>query len=60
MGGGGKGPRLLALSPRSIKASYVGGQANQEIIKDGHPVVVISGRDIAMILIRAGFKLLKW
>jgi len=38
-----------------ITTSYVSEQAYQEIVEDGHPVMIISGGDIAKILIHAGY-----
>jgi hypothetical protein len=37
-----------------VTTSYVGQTACQEIIEDGHPIVILCGHDIATILIRAG------
>ena len=37
-----------------ITTSAVDGQAYEEVRRDGHPVVVIAGKDIAEILIRRG------
>ncbi len=39
-----------------VTTSVVGKQAYTEMRDDGHPVVVISGRDIVDILVAAGFK----
>lgn len=38
-----------------VTTSYVGEQAYKEIKEDGHPVLIISGGDIAKILIKNGF-----
>jgi hypothetical protein len=38
-----------------VTTSYVATQAYKEIIEDGHPVVIISGVDIANILVDAGY-----
>lgn len=47
-----------------VTTSFVGDQAYKEIVEDGHPIIVISGRDIIDILLNAGIsseKLLsKW
>lgn len=37
-----------------VTTSYVAKQAYEEIRSDGHPIVIISGGDIAKILIRSG------
>ena len=37
-----------------VTTSFVGDQAYKEIIEDGHPIIVISGRDIIDILLNAG------
>lgn len=37
-----------------ITTSYVGKQAYQEVVDDGHPVLIINGKDIANILRRNG------
>ena len=37
-----------------VTTSYVGDQAYKEIIEDGHPILIISGKDIIDILMRAG------
>jgi len=37
-----------------VTTSYVGKQAYQELREDRHPVVVISGRDIAELLKERG------
>lgn len=39
-----------------VTTSYVSDQAYKEIKEDQHPVVIISGEDIAKILITAGYK----
>jgi len=38
-----------------ITTSYVADQAYQEIIEDGHPVVIVAGADITKILVNAGY-----
>jgi hypothetical protein len=38
-----------------VTTSYVAEQAYKEIVEDLHPVIIITGRDIANILIRAGY-----
>lgn len=38
-----------------VTTSYVNEQAYREIIEDGHPVIIISGADIAEILVEAGY-----
>jgi hypothetical protein len=38
-----------------VTTSYVVEQAYKEIMDDGHPVLIISGRDIVAIMIRAGY-----
>jgi hypothetical protein len=47
-----------------VTTSYVSQQAYQEIIEDGHPVVILSAVDIAGLLIEAGYStvesLTKW
>jgi hypothetical protein len=37
-----------------VTTSYVSQQAYKEIVEDGHPVIIISGDDIARILIASG------
>jgi hypothetical protein len=37
-----------------VTTSHVASQAYQEIVEDGHPVLILSGRDIVEILIRNG------
>jgi hypothetical protein len=37
-----------------VTTSFVSEQAYKEIVEDGHPVVILCGRDIANILIQAG------
>ena len=37
-----------------VTTSYVSEQAYKEIIEDGHPVIVMSGRDMANLLIMHG------
>ena len=37
-----------------VTTSYVARQAYEEIRSDGHPIIIISGGDIAKILIRSG------
>jgi len=39
-----------------VTTSFVSTQAYQEIIDDGHPVVILSGGDIAKLLIDHGYK----
>ncbi len=39
-----------------VTTSYVNTQAYQEIIEDGHPVLILAGRDIAQALIRQGHR----
>jgi hypothetical protein len=39
-----------------VTTSYLADQAYQEIRSDGHPIVVISGRDIVEILSRVGLR----
>lgn len=39
-----------------VTTSILGQQAYTEIRDDGHPVVIISGRDIVDILLGAGIK----
>jgi hypothetical protein len=36
-----------------VNTSYVSQQAYEEIWEDGHPVIIISGKDIATILVNA-------
>lgn len=37
-----------------VTTSYVGDQAYKEIIEDQHPIIIISGKDIIDILVKAG------
>lgn len=37
-----------------VTTSYIGEQVQKELIEDGHPIVLISARDIAEILLRNG------
>lgn len=37
-----------------VTTSYVNSQAYKEVIKDGHPILIITGSDIARILIEGG------
>ena len=37
-----------------VTTSYVHDQAYKEIVEDGHPIIIISGKDIIDILMRAG------
>ena len=37
-----------------VTTSYVGNQAYKEIIEDQHPIIIISGKDIIDILVKAG------
>lgn len=37
-----------------VTTSFIADQAYKEIIEDGHPIVIISGKDIIDILMRAG------
>lgn len=39
-----------------VTTSYLGEQAYKEIKQDGHPVLILSGGDIARILVNNGFK----
>ena len=38
-----------------VTTSYLGTQAYKEIIEDQHPVIIISGLDIARLLIQTGY-----
>ncbi|MFC1933067.1 restriction endonuclease [Chloroflexota bacterium] len=38
-----------------ITTSYISLQAYKEIKQDQHPIIIISGRNIASILIKSGF-----
>lgn len=38
-----------------VTTSYISEQAYKEIIQDLHPIIIMTGRDIANILIRAGY-----
>ena len=38
-----------------VTTSYVAEQAYKEILEDGHPVVIVSGVDIAKTLLDAGY-----
>jgi len=38
-----------------VTTSYVAEQTYKEIVEDLHPVIIITGRDVANILIRAGY-----
>ena len=38
-----------------VTTSYVSIQAYKEIIEDGHPVLIVSARDIAQLLISKGY-----
>ena len=38
-----------------MTTSYVASQAYQEILEDGHPVVIVAGADIAKILVNTGY-----
>jgi hypothetical protein len=39
-----------------VTTSFVHSQAYEEIVEDGHPVLIISGSDIVSILKRAGIR----
>lgn len=41
-----------------VTTSYVAKQAYQEIVEDGHPIVVISGKDIFDVLVQKGLRTL--
>jgi len=47
-----------------VTTSYLGEQASKESQEDGHPVIIVSGRDIAEILEQNGLgnatELRKW
>lgn len=38
-----------------VTTSYVSSQAYEEIVEDGHPVVIVAARDMAQTLIQAGY-----
>ena len=38
-----------------VTTSFVSNQAYEEVLEDGHPILIVTGSDIARILIEKGF-----